>query len=43
MNVDPDVVDLSELTEYEDAYIAVMKNHLDGLIKSGRLVQLRRH
>lgn len=43
MNVDPDVIDLSELTEYEDAYIAAMKNHLDGLIKSGRLIQLRRH
>jgi len=42
MNFPAGVVDLSGLTQYEDAYITAVKNHLDGLIRTRRIVSFRR-
>ncbi len=42
MNSAPGVVDLSDLTMYEDAYIDAVSNHLDALIKTRRIFRLRR-
>jgi len=42
MNFPPGVVDLTGLSQYEDAYIAAVKIHLDGLITTRRIVKLRR-
>jgi hypothetical protein len=41
MNFAPGVVDLTGLATYEDAYISAVKAHLDGLIKTRRIVRLR--
>jgi hypothetical protein len=42
MNVAASLVDLAGLTPFEDAFIAAVKTHLDGLITIRRLVSLRR-
>jgi hypothetical protein len=42
MNFPAGVVDLSALTSYEDAYIAAVKAHLDGLIKTRRILSRHR-
>lgn len=42
MNFPPGVVDLSGLTLYQDAYIAAVKTHLDGLITTRRIFKVRR-
>ncbi len=42
MNFPMGVVDLSDLQPYEDAYIAAVRAHLDGLIKTRRIFRLPR-
>ncbi len=42
MNSAPGVVDLSDLTTYENAYIDAVSNHLDALIMTRRIFRLRR-
>lgn len=42
MNFPAGVIDLCGLAQYEDAYIAAVKIHADGLIKTRRLLPLRR-
>lgn len=40
MNFAPGVVDLAELAPYEDAYMAAVKIHLDGLLKTRRILSI---
>ena len=42
MNFPPGMVDLCGLAQYEDAYIAAVKTHLDALIKTRRIIKFRR-
>lgn len=41
MNIAPEMIDLSQITPFEQAYIKAVKSHLDGLIKTRRIFSRR--
>ncbi|MCW2538755.1 MAG: hypothetical protein JWN95_480 [Frankiales bacterium] len=42
MNIPPNVVNLSELAQFEDAYITAVKTYLDQIIKTRRILKFPR-